>query len=251
MASRRGAALLLRGAAGALQTAAGRQAQQLAAMASSEACSTGSIRAACSASYVRPALHRGFAASAAGSLAEILKAESTYEKENYQRPPEIASGPPAPFKLTESPGDTLLTLSRSFNAETVNVDLHVNNQPSPPYEGEGGEEGGEDDKLSSVVFNVSVAKGEKSLVFECESDGNSVTISHVSFEPKDGFDSESMYTGPVFDELDEELQARFQSYLAERGVTGELGEYLRFLIYDKEQREYQAWLDETHDFVAK
>lgn len=47
------------------------------------------------------------------------------------------------------------------------------------------------------------------------------------------------------------LQANFLTYLEERGVTGELGEYLRFLIYDKEQREYQAWLDETHDFVAK
>lgn len=185
--SRRGVALLLRGAAAALQRAGGRQSQLLAAVSSSEACSTSSIWTACSASRTQPALHRGFAASAADSLAEILKAESTFEKGDYQRPAEVAGGPPAPFKLEESPGDTLLTLSRSFGAETVKIDLHVNNQPSPPYEGEDGEEA-DDEKLTSVVFNVAVTKGDKSLVFECESDGNSVTISHVSFEPKVGCD---------------------------------------------------------------
>ena len=126
------------------------------------------------------------------------------------------------------------------------MDLHVNNQPSPPFEGEG-----DDESISAVVFNVSVAKGDRALVFECESDGNSFTINHVSLEPKDGFDSESMYTGPVFDELDDNLQTRFQSYLEERGITAELGEYLRFLIYDKEQREYQAWLESAEAFVSK
>ena len=34
-----------------------------------------------------------------------------------------------------------------------------------------------------------------------------------------------------------------------RGVTEELGEYLRHLIYDKEQREYVAWLSKVRDFV--
>jgi hypothetical protein len=34
-----------------------------------------------------------------------------------------------------------------------------------------------------------------------------------------------------------------------RGVTEELGEYLRHLIYDKEQREYVAWLERVKSFV--
>jgi hypothetical protein len=34
-----------------------------------------------------------------------------------------------------------------------------------------------------------------------------------------------------------------------RGVTEQLGEYLRHLIYDKEQREYMAWLKKVRDFV--
>ncbi len=86
--------------------------------------------------------------------------------------------------------------------------------------------------------------------------------------------------GPVFAELDETLQQEFATYLADRcarvtgqrgqgtgprpliahvlillkhnprrGVTDELGEYLRHLIYDREQREYVSWLAKVKDFV--
>lgn len=35
------------------------------------------------------------------------------------------------------------------------------------------------------------------------------------------------------------------------GVNEDLGEYLRHLVYDKEQKEYIAWLARVGDFVAK
>lgn len=59
-----------------------------------------------------------------------------------------------------------------------------------------------------------MTKGEEALVFECESDGTFIGINHVSLEPKEGHVSESAYTGPVFDELDETLQGDLGSYLA-------------------------------------
>ncbi|KAG2449584.1 hypothetical protein HYH02_005117 [Chlamydomonas schloesseri] len=180
-----------------------------------------------------------------GSLSSLLREEVDYEKKNYERPAQVTGGPPAPFKLTEAPGDTLLTLTRAFGSEEINVDLHVNSQPTPEFDGEDGDEG-----INVVAFNVSVAKGDRVLLFECESDGNSVNINHVSLEPKEGLASESMYSGPVFDELDDNLQGQFAKYLEERGITAELGEYLRFLIYDKEQREYQNWLSEVEKFVG-
>ncbi|GLC69679.1 hypothetical protein PLESTF_000863800 [Pleodorina starrii] len=181
-------------------------------------------------------------------LGSLLREELDYEKKNYVRSEQVAGGPPAPFKLTEAPGDTLLTLTRSFKNEEISVDLHVNNQPSPQYEGD---EGDDEEGITTVAFNVSVAKEGKVLLFECESDGSSVVINHVSLEPKEGLASESMYSGPVFDELDDSLQRHFATFLEERGVTSELGEYLRFLIYDKEQREYQSWLDSVEKFVSK
>ena len=43
-------------------------------------------------------------------------------------PQEVASGPPAGFTLTETKGDTLLTLSKQHGQETVEVDVLVNEQ---------------------------------------------------------------------------------------------------------------------------
>lgn len=186
----------------------------------------------------------------AEGLTSILLEELKHEREVYVKPEAVARGPPAPFTLRENAGDTMLTLSRAYGAETVNVDLHVNNQPSPSDEDEV-EDAEEAQQLNTVVFNVHVTKGETSLVFECESDGQFVAINHLSYEPKAGIDSESTYTGPVFDELDEALQEELRSYLSERGISPELGEYLRHLVYDKEVREYQDWLQRVHDFVSK
>lgn len=174
-----------------------------------------------------------------------MEEELSFEEAQYVKPEQIANGPPAPFKLTNTPGDTLLTLTRRYDGEEINVDLHVNNQPSATFE-----DGEEEESLNFVAFNVSVSKDDKSLVFECESDGTCININHISFEPKDGIEQESMYTGPVFTELDEGLQKHFQDYLEERGITAELGEYLRFLIFDKEQQEYMAWLNTVRGFVS-
>jgi len=158
----------------------------------------------------------------------------------------LPAGPPAPWALRESPDDTLLTLQRKMGSEDISIDLQVNSQPS--FTAEVSDEG---EELNLVAFNVTVTKGEEALVFECESDGTFVGINHVSHEPKEGHASESAYTGPVFDELDESLQGDFSAYLTERGVNEDVGEYLRHLIYDKEQRSYLTWLKKVKAFTAK
>jgi hypothetical protein len=42
----------------------------------------------------------------------------------------------------------------------------------------------------------------------------------------------------------------FLDYLEERGVTPELCEYIRLMVKDKADLEYQAWLRRVRDFVA-
>ncbi|KAJ9527709.1 hypothetical protein QJQ45_025986 [Haematococcus lacustris] len=179
-------------------------------------------------------------------LISKLTSEWQEEKDVYKAPEQVRSGPPAPFVLSEAPGDTMLTLTRTYQGETVSVDLHVNNQPASEV---GSDDDG--DNLNTVVFNVHVVKGGHALVFECESDGTFMAINHVSHEPKEGDVPDSAYTGPVFEELDEALQGHFREFLAERGISIDLGEYLRHLVYDKEQREYMAWLNRVAEFVAK
>jgi hypothetical protein len=232
---------------------------------------------------------------AASSLADVLKNEIEYEKQNYTqpevrifsqnfveakkikvnsfhlyRPPpsflinqslnptsfflsfsifkqELAGGPPSPFTLTETRGDTLMSLSRQFGQnETINVDVMVNDQPEEePFETEEGVL----DVDVGVLFTAQVVKGDQSLVFECKSDGSYLSIMHVALEPANGEMEESAYTGPVFDELDDELQRQFQVYLEERGVGPELGGYLLRLVHDKEEREYHFWLEKTAAFL--
>lgn len=252
------------------------------------------------------------AASSSQALANILAKEIKHEKTVYETDELVARGPPAPFVLSSAPGDTAVSLKRSYGSESVSVDASVNMQDSlalPLDEGEGDEEEEGLDDTNDVSFNVTVTKAGTSLVFECVSDGTYVDIRHVSLEPAGGLDSETAFTGPVFAELDAELQGGFRDYLAvrrhdsgraaggrgggagracsllqrrapaqpcqariaraapldarccfsavpspcwlqERGINEDLGEFLRHLMYDKEQTEYTAWLEGVRSFVS-
>lgn len=66
-------------------------------------------------------------------------------------------------------------------------------------DGSDADEGGEwvEEPPNDITFNVSVAKGDRALVFECVSDGTYVDIRHVSLEPASGVESETSYTGGV------------------------------------------------------
>lgn len=194
---------------------------------------------------------RSFASADRGApLAEALEVEIEHERTNYKQPEELLGGPPAPFTLTESKGDTLMTLTRSYGTETISVDVMVNDQPDEePFENEEGEM----DVDVSVEFVVTCSKGKgQDLVFECKSDGSYLDIMHVALE-EEGDDEDiddAFYTGPDFEELDESLQDSFLSFLEERGITAELGEWLMHLVHDKEQREYMYWLEKVKHFVS-
>eukprot|EP00887_Chlorella_sp_A99_P006985 scaffold2.g6985.t1 len=208
-------------------------------------------------------------------LSDILAKEFEYEKTNYEQPEELAGGPPAPFTLTETKGDTLMTLAREYKGEQVAVEVMVNDQPEEEaYEAEEGQI----EVDVGCAFTASVTRGDQALVFECKSDGTYLQVLsthpqvlHVSLEPASGEIDDSAYTGPVYEELDEELQQRLVEYLAERG----LGEYLLRLVHDKEQRwalllgggggrdaasaarswqrawgEYMYWLERMRAFVG-
>ena len=148
-----------------------------------------------------------------------------------------------------------MTLTRSFANETVCVDIMVNDQLEKEEDAVyfEDEETGEIEVDVSVDFVVSILKenSDYELVFECRSDGSFIEIVRVSLEPEDEeeADDEALYTGPVFDELDDAVQDAMYAFLEERGVTAELGECLIQLSTDKEQRMYMDWLDEMSRFL--
>eukprot|EP00878_Enallax_costatus_P000814 GHUV01000939.1.p1 GENE.GHUV01000939.1~~GHUV01000939.1.p1 ORF type:complete len:252 (+),score=58.73 GHUV01000939.1:177-932(+) len=200
----------------------------------------------------KSSFHSGSALlSSDASLNAILGKELKHEKTIYEKDEVVEAGPPAPFVLHSTMGDTAISLTREYKGEKISVDCSVNLQDSLAVGGyEEGEEEDEGAEADDVNFNVTVTKGDKALVFECISDGSYVDIRHISLEPAGGLDSETTYTGPVFAELDSELQNAFREYITERGINEDLGEFLRHLMFDKEQQEYMHWLDTVKDFVA-
>lgn len=60
---------------------------------------------------------------------------------------------------------------------------------------------------------------------------------------------QALYGGPVFQDLDEDLQVLFERYIEERGITTDLALFIPNYVQYKEQKEYMKWLENVHDFV--
>ena len=54
---------------------------------------------------------------------------------------------------------------------------------------------------------------------------------------------QSLYAGPPFGNLDEDLQSFVERYLEERGINAELANMIPDYIQIKEQKEYVRWLE--------
>lgn len=65
-----------------------------------------------------------------------------------------------------------------------------------------------------------------------------------------GEQRQDLYMGPVYDELDEQIQTTFTRYLEERGIDTALATFLPDYVDYKEQKEYVNWLKDVNDFVS-
>jgi complement component 1 Q subcomponent-binding protein len=65
-----------------------------------------------------------------------------------------------------------------------------------------------------------------------------------------GEQRQDLYMGPVYEELDEELQTTFSKYLEERGIDTALATFLPDYVDYKEQKEYVNWLKDVNEFVS-
>ncbi|KAL6707369.1 Mitochondrial acidic protein mam33 [Coniothyrium glycines] len=59
----------------------------------------------------------------------------------------------------------------------------------------------------------------------------------------------TLYTGPPFNNLDEDLQILLEKYLEERGINTRLALFIPDYIDHKEQKEYIKWLNNVKSFV--
>ncbi|THC89914.1 hypothetical protein EYZ11_010626 [Aspergillus tanneri] len=74
-------------------------------------------------------------------------------------------------------------------------------------------------------------------------------LAHAQTAEKD-WARQSLYAGPPFENLDEDLQTFMERYLEERGINAELANMIPDYIQVKEQKEYVRWLENVKNFVA-
>jgi len=59
----------------------------------------------------------------------------------------------------------------------------------------------------------------------------------------------TVYSGPPFSNLDEELQLSMEKYLDERGINSAMAIFVPDYIEMKELKEYVKWLENVQKFV--
>lgn len=83
------------------------------------------------------------------------------------------------------------------------------------------------------------------LQFDCRA-GEKLKVDGVSLVSND---AEVPYNGPLFEELEEDVQLGFLDYLNERHVNDDLAVYIAEYAELKEGNEYVSFLEKTKDFV--
>ena len=105
-----------------------------------------------------------------------------------------------------------------------------------------------------VRVNVTIEKPNgAALLIQTTAQDGVFDIEDVAYFPKadlayaktaeKDWDRQSLYGGPPFENLDEELQKYFELYLEERGINSELANVIPDYIQVKEQNEYVRWLE--------
>jgi complement component 1 Q subcomponent-binding protein, mitochondrial len=145
-----------------------------------------------------------------------------------------------------------------FSIDDVNAEPYVSDEAYPD-ESEGSEEAeaeaAEDDYgAMQVKLSIQITKPDKpgALCIDATAQDSRILIEQFRFfkdadavNPK-SFDVElkgrGQYLGPVFQNLDEELQREVEVFVENRGINEELATFVGDYIDWKEQKEYMQWM---------
>ncbi|KAJ3056345.1 Mitochondrial acidic protein mam33 [Rhizophlyctis rosea] len=217
---------------------------------------------------IAPCAVRTFASTAsaredaAKQLVNKLKEERTYELENTEKEPEFVKEftTRGIWKIEDKTGEKEVTLKRTFGNESIKVlfstDALTDSEPMEQEEGE--EESSVPIPVSIIIektgspdvgaLEISATAQDASFFIEAVSHSSSASILNDQTAEGDWI-RRGKYNGPVFHDLDENLQDTFHDWLRERGFDEQLAEFLPQYIELKEQKEYTSWLGNVEKFV--
>ncbi|WFD38415.1 Mitochondrial acidic protein mam33 [Malassezia japonica] len=210
-------------------------------------------------------------------LAASLQQEISYEKEAAEAAGSQEHDPEwlTQFKsegvwhIEDKSGSDEIALTREFGSENIRVLFSIGEidttDPTNELEQDEADQmtaSGEDEFEGSfpVRCAINVTKANKgSLNIDAQAQDGQFMIENITFYKDDVLATEltsdadwqrrGLYMGPQFETLDENVQAQFESYLAERGIATGLALFIPNYAELKEQREYCSWLEHVKEFV--
>lgn len=150
-------------------------------------------------------------------------------------------------------------LSRQYKNESIEIvfDCQDEAEADLPEEDEEEEEKEEEDDEEEeeepergINFKVIITKptGEK-MILQCAA-FDTIDISGVRYvSSENDIKDTTLYSGPVFEHLDDELRNAFFSYLEDRGINDEVSVFINYYSAEKEQNEYAYWLHQLSKFT--
>lgn len=201
--------------------------------------------------------YRQFSALSEVLANELLteKSQELFDQEFIDIKKEISKS----FSIKDTPGYSKVVLERKFKADLVTVTFDCQDEaeddtiPEFNQEEEPLEEDEEPEEPYLINFDVLLTKGGAGdkVHFSCVA-GDKLTVRNIAIIPngKEIGDTE-LYSGPVYQYLDEELKTSFLEYLAERKIDDNLSDFILMYSKQKEQKEYEGWLSSVLDFVEK
>jgi len=184
-------------------------------------------------------------------LASLVKREIDQELPALQD--RTAPTLPEGFRLEDKQGSAVITLKARFQDEDITVEASVppKMEFDTPWE-----------KLC-IEFFVVVERKAGIIEFQCVTAEAGYDVQTLKvFEPSERkialddnaeaqFQRDWKYAGPMLEDLEEDLQDALGGFLADRGITEELAQFIQQYIKEqKEPGEYVRWLTALHRAVS-
>lgn len=197
--------------------------------------------------------------SSVTALLDVLKKETEHENKVYTKPPTEDYLKETGWKLHETVGSSEVSLTREQAGKTLTVDFQLTTRFRDEVEEEEQDspESGPVESPEVTDFSVTIASPNGSgAIFQCTTVLNTEKFRFIIgnigvYESLEEKNSDTAYSGPEFEDLDDGMQHAIDEWLVSLGVDNNLCDFIDAKATDKEQTEYMRWLNVMSKVVGE